>query len=107
MEILEMIDFEVPTDFAYAALVRAYKSLESDSAKEKIIVSQCLAFLKEGLQLSCDFSLCAELGTAVLNLVVNHSITDRRVKEVCSTIYSRKQKNKKIGERSGEEVAAK
>ena len=85
-------------------MVRAYKSLRREDAKEKLIVSQCLAFLKEGLQLSSDYSLCGELGTAILQLVESRSVQDRRIKEVCAIIYNKKQRSKNGSNRTSEEI---
>ena len=68
------------------------------------MVSQCLAFLKEALLLSSEFSLCAELGVEILRLVESRTITDRRIKEVCATIHNKTQRQRLNNEKTHEQV---
>lgn len=81
-DILQAIDFELPTDLPYFSLVREFHMEKLPPAEGKTLVGQCLGFLKEGVLSSGDFSLAGELGAQILKLYSRKQLTDRRVKEV-------------------------
>lgn len=85
-------------------MTRAYQSTGRQCSSDKEVVSQCLAFLKEALLLSSEFSLCAELGVEILRLVESRTITDRRIKEVCATIHNKTQRQRLNNEKTHEQV---
>lgn len=61
-------------------MTRAYQSTSRQYSSDKEVVSKCIAFLKEALLLSSEFSLCTELGVGILNLVESRTTTDKRIK---------------------------
>jgi hypothetical protein len=81
-DILQAIDFELPTDVPYFSLVREFQMEKLPPSEGKTLVGQCLGFLKEGVLNSGDFSLVGELGPQILILYSRKLLTDRRLKEV-------------------------
>ena len=59
-EVLEAIDYELPIDHTYAAMVRDFydKTMEEEEHGMKFAM-KCLKFYSEGIQLSSDFVLCS------------------------------------------------
>lgn len=67
-QILQRIEFEIPTDTAYATMTIEFNSAQVDKRNAIVIAGQCIKFLMEALKFSTDFSLCAELGPKILML---------------------------------------
>ena len=60
-----------------------------------VLVGQCLAFLKEAILCSKDFSLCGDLGRHILALYTTKRFEDVRLKEVYRTIRRKREQKER------------
>jgi hypothetical protein len=88
-EILQKIDFEIPTATAYSSMTREFCVLESDRRNQITLAGKCLKFLQEALKLSSDFSLCSELGPKIVRLYRERSLQDSRIRTAYMHIQSK------------------
>ena len=61
-----------------------------------VLVGQCLAFLKEAILFSKDFSLCRDLGRHILALYTTKRFEDVRVREVYRTIRRKRDEERRV-----------
>lgn len=57
---METIDFELPMDHTYAAMVRDfYQKTMEENEEGMMFAIKCLKFYTEAIQMSSDFVLCS------------------------------------------------
>ena len=94
-DILQTIDFQIPIEIPYFELTTSFETHMLTLSNSMVLVGQCLAFLKEAILFSKDFSLCGDLGRHILALYTKKRFEDVRVKEVYRTIRRKREEERR------------